>query len=140
MKTRKLICISILLLAIAMCFLATGCTQENEPEDSTPGTESSAFDIDGDGISEECAIESVKNSVAAYLLHVTDSETEETETFYLQLHEYSTLLFKANKDGHVYLYGETPDNSPKTHKLEVSITNGVLTITENGKTVNWNNP
>lgn len=138
MKTHKVFRIAGILLAVTMCLLTVGCKQSYELNDSSPGTERAAFDIDGDGLPEECAIESVKNAVAAYLLHVTDNETEETETFYLQLHEYSTLCFKTDTDGRVYLYGETPDSSPAKHRLDISIANGILTLSENGKQVNWN--
>ena len=138
MKNRKFFRFAILFLAVAMCFFVTGCKQDAEEDDTSPGPESAAFDIDGDGLAEACVIESEKSSAAAYFLHVTDSETGDTETFCLQLHEYSTLLFKTDKDGHVYLYGETPDSSPVKHRLEISIVgDGFLTLSENGETVNW---
>lgn len=137
MKSRKFFRFAIILFAVTVCLFVTGCKRDTGEDDATPGTESAAFDIDGDGLPEACAIESVKSSVAAYFLHVTDSETKETETYYLQLYEYSTLLFKTNEDGHVYLYGETPDSSPEKHRLELSAVNGILVLTENGKRVDW---
>ena len=92
-----------------------------------------SFDIDGDGVDENCSLRPGHTSgLFTFIFSVQDKETGEVEyetEINSQVYE---LSFQKGSDGITRVQGITQGENPETHLFDISIKDGNVYLTENG--------
>jgi hypothetical protein len=92
------------------------------------------FDVDGDGRDEHCTLGYGRTSgIFTFTFtarEVGEQELEYDTTFYSSWYD---LSFEKCEDGVIRVKGVDQQNPPKTHLFDISIVDGNVALTENGK-------
>ena len=98
-----------------------------------PYSITATFDIDGDGVDENCTLRPGHTSgLFTFIFSVQDKETGEVKyetEINSQVYE---LSFQKGADGITRVQGITQDEPPETHLFDISIKDGYVYLTENG--------
>ena len=99
----------------------------------SPVMDTANFDIDGDGVEENCSLRcGTTSGLFTFVFLVQDKETgvvESKTTIYSQVYE---LSFQKGSDGVTRVQGITQGENPETHLFDISIKDGYVYLTENG--------
>jgi len=95
--------------------------------------DTATFDIDGDGIEENCSLRYGRTSgLFTFILLVQDKETNEVEYETMYYSQWYDLSFQKGSDGITRVQGITQGEPPETHLFDISIKDGYVYLAENG--------
>jgi len=89
-------------------------------------------DIDGDGIKETLQIGPGPTS-GLYTFTITATENGKNEYFNIFQSEWNYSSFMTDKNGKLYLRGETIGENPVVHMYEITVEDGNIVLSENGE-------
>lgn len=95
-------------------------------------------DIDGDGKDEQCFLKSGPTSgLFTFGIYVLEAGSENLKYTNIFQSEFYYLSFEKGSDGKIRVRGKTQDDEPVIHLFDVSVENGNIVLSENGKKVSY---
>ena len=136
-KTIIVTIIVILLAAIAVLGLLIHKSRAQIPELSdgySPIIDSINYDVDGDWFGETCVL-SYGPTSGLFTFVVTAWEDGKVEHFGCFCTQFYHLSFAEDASGTVHIQGVTQDENPETVYFDMTATNGIVQLANNGEPV-----